>query len=166
MQAPNGLDVEMMIVTEPVQADDPKPRQRWLGILARAEAPDLAAQLAQAPTLPGTEPLRGPQIGLVMVRGRQGGSGGAFNLGEMTVTRCAVRSDAGWIGHAYIAGRDTEKAALVARLDAALQDPARREALLATVVEPLAAIEATRQAATAAQAAATRVEFMTLATMR
>ena len=37
------------------------------------------------------ELLRGPETGLVMVRGRIGGGGAPFNLGEATVTRATVR---------------------------------------------------------------------------
>ncbi len=58
-----------------------------------------------------------------MVRGRTGGGGAAFNLGEMTVTRCTVRTDAGFVGHAYVAGRDERQAEMAALADALLQDP-------------------------------------------
>ena len=68
--------------------------------------------------------MRGPETGLVMVRGRAGGSGSPFNLGEMTVTRCTVQLGSGTAGHAYIAGRDERQAELAAVADALLQDPA------------------------------------------
>jgi alpha-D-ribose 1-methylphosphonate 5-triphosphate synthase subunit PhnG len=70
------------------------------------------------------------------------------------------------VGHAYVAGRDAGKAELAAVLDAALQDDALRPALLSVVVEPLAAVQADRAARTARKAAATRVDFSTLAVMR
>jgi alpha-D-ribose 1-methylphosphonate 5-triphosphate synthase subunit PhnG len=101
-----------------------------------------------------------------MVRGRQGGDGAAFNLGEMTVTRCTVRLEDGTIGHAYVAGRDARLAELAATLDGALQDPARGPALLEAVVAPLAAAQEARRAQVARKAAATRVAFSTMATMR
>jgi alpha-D-ribose 1-methylphosphonate 5-triphosphate synthase subunit PhnG len=141
-------------------------RRRWMGVLARASAAEIAARLEQLPALPAHARLRGPETGLVMARGRQGGDGAPFNLGEMTVTRCTVRLADGTIGHAYVAGRDAQQAELAALLDAALQDPARQAALLAAVVEPLAAAQAARAAADAARAAATRVQFFTMATMR
>ena len=100
-----------------------------------------------------------------MVRGRTGGGGAAFNMGEMTVSRCTVRSDAGATGHAYVAGRDLRHAELAAALDAALQDPTRND-LRAAVITPLAEQQAERRSATAAKAAATRVQFFTMATMR
>jgi len=145
---------------------DTAERRRWMGILARADAASIAARLEGAPPLPATTRLRGPETGLVMARGRQGGDGAPFNLGEVTVTRCSVRSADGRVGHAYVTGRDLAQAELAARLDAALQDPARRPALLAAVIEPLAAAQAAAAEAVAAKAAATRVQFFTMQTMR
>lgn len=141
-------------------------RRRWMGILARATRAEIAALLAAAPPLPPHRRLRGPETGLVMARGRQGGDGAPFNLGEITVTRCTVRLEDGTAGHAYVAGRDARQAELAALLDAALQDPACRAGLLAAVIEPLAAAQAARAARDAARAAATRVQFFTMATMR
>ena len=140
-------------------------RQGWMAILARASAEDLSARLAALGPLPEPETLRAPETGLVMVRGRAGGDGDAFNLGEMTVTRCAVRLGA-HIGHAYIAGRDHTKARLAALLDAALQDQALQPALMQGIIEPLAAAQQAARAAEARKAAATRVDFFTMATMR
>jgi alpha-D-ribose 1-methylphosphonate 5-triphosphate synthase subunit PhnG len=141
-------------------------RRRWIGILARADAAAITARLEHAPPLPPATRLRGPETGLVMARGRQGGDGAPFNLGEVTVTRCSVSLADGRIGHAYVAGRDLRQAELAAVLDAALQDPAARPALLETVIEPLAAAQAAEAAAVAAKAAATRVQFFTMQTMR
>ncbi len=137
-----------------------------MGVLARATAGQIAARLEHAPALPPHRRLRGPEAGLVMVRGRQGGDGGPFNLGEMTVTRCSVRLEEGGLGHAYVAGRDLRQAELAALLDAALQLPALRGALMAAVVEPLAAMQAAAAATLARKAAATKVEFFTMANMR
>jgi len=141
-------------------------RQGWMAVLARASAAQILAQLAEIPALPRHQRLRGPETGLVMVRGRTGGTGAPFNLGEMTVTRCTVQLDGGAIGHAYVAGRCDRQAELAAMLDAALQDPARREAIEAAVIAPLAASQAEERRVTAAKAAATQVKFFTMATMR
>ena len=141
-------------------------RKRWMGVLARAGAVEIAARLGSAPPLPAHARLRGPETGLVMVRGRAGGDGAPFNLGEMTVTRCAVRMEDGTVGHAYRAGRDARAAELSAALDAALQDPARRDALLVAVVDPLAAAQEAARETVARKAAATRVQFFTMANMR
>lgn len=141
-------------------------RQRWMGVLARAGAEAIAARLAATLPLPGHDLLRAPETGLVMVRGRAGGDGAPFNLGEMTVTRCAVRTQDGRMGLGYVAGRDARHAELAAAVDAALQDPARHDTLMAAVIEPLAAAQAEDAARDARRAAATRVEFFTMQAMR
>jgi alpha-D-ribose 1-methylphosphonate 5-triphosphate synthase subunit PhnG len=144
---------------------DTEDRRRWMAVLARATADEIADLLAALPPLPPHERLRAPETGLVMVRGRAGGDGAAFNLGEMTVTRCAVRlGDV--VGHAYVAGRDKRQAELAALLDAALQDPARRPALMAKVIAPLAARQQAKHEAEARKAAATRVDFFAMQTTR
>ncbi len=106
--------------------------------------------------------LRQPETGLVMARGRAGGTGQRFNLGEITVTRCAVQSAEGHVGYGYVAGRDKRRAELVASFDALLQAPVRRQELLQRVVEPLARTQAEAKTAQARKAAATRVEFFTM----
>lgn len=141
-------------------------RQRWMAVLARAGAGEISACLDKCPPLPSYRRLRGPEAGLVMVRGRQGGGGSAFNLGEMTVTRCTIRTECGWTGHAYVAGRDQQQAELAAVLDALLQDPARTETLIRNVIDRLANAQRERREQTARKAAATKVQFFTLATMR
>jgi len=137
-----------------------------MGVLARASAAAITDQLQAVPELPAHIRLRGPETGLVMVRGRQGGDGAPFNLGEMTVTRCTVRLAGGQVGHAYVAGRDARQAELAAVLDAALQDPAWQGVLMTQVIAPLAKDQARRATQQARKAAATRVDFFTLATMR
>jgi alpha-D-ribose 1-methylphosphonate 5-triphosphate synthase subunit PhnG len=141
-------------------------RKAWFAVLARATGDELREVLAAAPALPGFTRLRGPETGMAMVRGRAGGAGAAFNLGEMTVTRCSIRDDAGRVGHAYAAGRDGGQAELFARLDAVLQDPELFPVYHAAVVAPLQAAQAARRLVTAQKAAATDVKFFTLATMR
>jgi alpha-D-ribose 1-methylphosphonate 5-triphosphate synthase subunit PhnG len=141
-------------------------RQRWMSVLARASADAIAAQLEAAPALPPSTVLRGPESGLVMMRGRAGGGGSPFNLGEMSVTRCTVRNAAGFVGHAYVQGRDQRQARLAAELDAALQDPTHHAALEQAVIAPLAAAQQAARDEAAAKAAATRVQFFTMATMR
>ena len=138
-------------------------RRRWMAVLARADADELGERLG---TLPPYRVLRGPEAGLVMVRGRTGGGGAPFNLGEMTTTRCTVRTEAGFVGHAYVAGRNERLAELAALADALLQDPARQTALLDDVIEPLAAAQQARRDAVAAKAAATRVQFFAMRNMR
>ncbi len=135
-----------------------------MAVLARADA--AALQAASEGLLPEYSLLRGPEAGLVMLRGRAGGTGAAFNLGEASVARCTVRSADGHLGHAYCLGRDLRQAELAAAIDAAMQDPARRAQLQDKVVGPLTTAQAAERAQTARRAAATQVQFFTMATMR
>lgn len=137
-------------------------RARWMSALAQAEPSAVAAAWAALATRPAYRVLRGPETGLVMVRGRAGGTGAPFNLGEMTVTRCSVELADGPVGHAYVAGRDTRHAETAAVLDALLQDEAAGPALEAMVIVPLLAAREARQQAVRARAAGTRVEFFTM----
>jgi alpha-D-ribose 1-methylphosphonate 5-triphosphate synthase subunit PhnG len=150
----------------PADQSAPTERQHWMAVLARAEATEMAAMLDACHPIPAWRLLRGPESGLVMVRGRAGGGGAPFNLGEMTVTRCTVRTEEGQVGHAYVAGRDTEKAKLAALLDALLQQPDRASVLRDRVIAPLEQKQRARRTKTARKAAATRVQFFTLASMR
>lgn len=135
-----------------------------MSVLARATGDELAA--AAEGRLPPFIRLRGPEIGAIMLQGRAGGTGGAFNIGEATVARCTVRTGNGRIGHAYCLGRDLRQAELAAALDAALQDPSHYRELEDAVIGPLAAAQAARRDTLARRAAATQVQFFTLATMR
>lgn len=141
-------------------------RQRWMGILAHASHHGIIDLLGHCPALPGHLAVRPAETGLVMVRGRTGGGGQPFNLGEMPVTRCTVRLDSGEVGHAYVAGRDRAHAELAAVLDAALQHPEHGPALDRAVIAPLAAAQDAARRQRADRAAATQVEFSTLAAMR
>ncbi|MNO66251.1 Alpha-D-ribose 1-methylphosphonate 5-triphosphate synthase subunit PhnG [compost metagenome] len=106
--------------------------------------------------------LRGPEIGLAMLRGRVGGRGNAFNLGEMTVVRASVVLDDGTLGHGWVAGRDRRHAELIALLDACAQKPEWAARIDHELLQPLEAELAARHAETSRKAAATRVDFFTL----
>ena len=147
--------------------DHPDPgRRRWMSILARADADRIAALLADCGGVPAHTILRGPEGGLVMVRGRAGGSGSPFNLGEMTVTRCTVRTETGLVGHAYVAGRERRRAELAALVDALMQDRGRSADVEARVIAPLAAAQADLRAGRAAKAGSTQARFFAMQTMR
>ena len=132
-----------------------------MGLLARAPAGRAAVLLDALGPRPAFGWLRRPEIGAVMVRGRAGATGAPFNLGEMTVTRCALRLASGAVGHGWVQGRDRPGAEAAALLDALL-GTAEGSRLRAAVLDPLAAEEAHRRAARAGRAAATRVDFFTL----
>lgn len=143
--------------TDPVN----RTRADRLGLLARAPAGRLSELWQGLRLAPPHTRLRAPEIGAVMVRGRAGGSGAAFNLGEMTVTRASVQLACGTVGHAWVQGRSRPHAETAALIDALLQtDMAAR--IETEILGPLAAEEATRRATRARKAAATRVDFATL----
>lgn len=136
-------------------------RQRLMATCAAATRADVLAAVEQVGRETSAEDLRRPETGLVMVRGRIGGDGRAFNLGEATVTRAAVRIASGETGFAYQLGRDTTKARAAATLDALWQSPRHRaavEAALAPLCRRLVEERTTRDRRTAA----TRVNFFTM----
>jgi alpha-D-ribose 1-methylphosphonate 5-triphosphate synthase subunit PhnG len=140
-------------------------RKRWLSILAKASPAEVAAAWDRLGAPPAYRMLRAPEIGMVMVRGRMGGTGDGFNVGEMTVTRAAVRLDAGPTGVGYVAGRDRRHAEIAAVVDAMMQSPELRPAA-EDLVAPLAAAQASRREAAARKAAATKVDFFTMVRTR
>jgi alpha-D-ribose 1-methylphosphonate 5-triphosphate synthase subunit PhnG len=136
-------------------------RKAAMAVLAHSEPAEISARL-DAIELPAHENLREPENGLVMVRGRIGGDGAAFNLGEATVSRAAVRLSTGEIGFGYTLGRDGAKARLIALCDALVQSDQFADLVETNVIAPLRlAISATRDRKSA-EAAATRVDFYTL----
>ena len=141
-------------------------RPSWMATLARASVDEIEALLDAAAPLPPHRVIRGPEIGLTMLRGRAGGDGAAFNLGEATVTRCSVSLGDGTLGHCWRLGRDRRAAELAALLDAALQQPELKAPLMTAVIHPLWQRQAEAASLTARRAAATEVRFATLATMR
>ncbi|MCJ2085452.1 phosphonate C-P lyase system protein PhnG [Methylobacterium sp. E-005] len=136
-------------------------RQAVMALCADASRSELEAALARLDA-PLSEDLRPPETGLVMATGRIGGDGRPFNLGEVSVTRAAIRLADGPTGFAYHLGRDRTKARLAAILDALWQDPAQRDRVEAALAEAATRAEAERRQA-ARRTAATRVEFLTVA---
>jgi len=133
-----------------------------MSALAQAEPGWLEGARERLDPAPLYRLLRAPETGLVMVKGRAGGAGVPFNLGEMTVTRCSVELNDGRVGHAYVAGRDGRHAENAAVFDALLQDEARRPSLESRVIEPLLAAREARHRDARARAEATRVDFFTM----
>ncbi|MEM9477625.1 MAG: phosphonate C-P lyase system protein PhnG [Pseudomonadota bacterium] len=136
-------------------------RRDWLGLMARAPEGRVAALLNETGLTQAFDWLRKPEIGTVMVRGRMGGTGGAFNLSEMTVTRAALKLACGTVGHGHVAGRRKDDAQAVAMADALLQTQAAA-AIETAVIAPLKSEESARRTARAAKAAATKVDFFTM----
>jgi alpha-D-ribose 1-methylphosphonate 5-triphosphate synthase subunit PhnG len=135
-------------------------RRRAMAVLADTSTDDIAARMS-ALDVPACEELRTPENGLVMLRGRIGGDGAPFNLGEATVTRAALRLKSGEVGFAYVLGRDRRKARLIAICDAMVQSKDRARVFEA-VVAPLEQAMIARRQRTDAETAATKVNFFTL----
>lgn len=138
-------------------------RQRWLSVLAKSPENRLEALWHELGASPSYTLLRRPEIGLVMVQGRISGSGAPFAAGEMTVTRAAIRLDSGEIGVGYVGGRHQRKAELVAMIDALGQRPEWQEPIERRIVAPLEQEAEGRHRLRAAKAAATKVDFFTVA---
>ncbi|MEL6594292.1 MAG: phosphonate C-P lyase system protein PhnG [Pseudomonadota bacterium] len=142
--------------------DENAERKAWMGLLAKAPEGRVAALLDAAITRPEFTWLRAPEIGSAMVRGRAGGTGAPFNIGEVTVTRCALTLVSGDVGHAYIQGRRKSDAEAAALVDALMQGR-NAAAVRKAVLVPLEAEQSAAKTARAEKAAATKVEFFTMA---
>jgi alpha-D-ribose 1-methylphosphonate 5-triphosphate synthase subunit PhnG len=132
-----------------------------MSVLAHSDAAEIAGYL-DAITVPDHEDLRTPENGLVMLRGRTGGDGAPFNLGEATVSRAAVRLATGEVGFGYTLGRDTAKARMIALCDALIQTIDHAAAVETQVLAPLRARMIAERDRKAAETAATRVDFYTM----
>lgn len=138
-------------------------RRRAMSALACMPSALMAERYAAiAGSLPPAVPVRGPEVGLVMLRGRAGGGGAAFNLGEASVVRATVRLGSGEVGHAVILGRDADHACRAAHLDALWQRPEWRRAIEEDFIAPSLQSEAAETARRAEETEATRVDFFTL----
>ncbi|MRG57043.1 phosphonate C-P lyase system protein PhnG [Phyllobacterium sp. SYP-B3895] len=137
-------------------------RKAAMALLAQATADEMTRFWSVWTDKPAVETLRGPETGLVMVRGRIGGSGAPFNLGEATVTRATVRLGSGAVGHAYALGRQGEKVRLAAVFDALWQDDAKRDVVETTVLAPIAQRLDEELRTKRAETAATKVDFFTM----
>ena len=153
--------------TSSVSGDDPESpasaRSAWMSELARSQPADLAQALASLGSLPTHTWLRRPETGLVMVRARAGGEGAKFNLGEMSVTRCAVQLATGTVGLSYIPGADADHARDAAVADALLQCTDWHASVMQRVINMLKSKRELQVQRDLQDAAATRVQFYTMA---
>jgi alpha-D-ribose 1-methylphosphonate 5-triphosphate synthase subunit PhnG len=141
-------------------------RPRWSAVLALASLDELERAWAALAEKPEYRLLRPTATGLALVRGRIGGTGRPFNLGEMTMTRAAVQVSLSTgnavIGFGHIAGRQGRRAELVAVFDAMLQMAHRHDTIERDVVTPLAARQRAARATALAKVAATKVDVFTV----
>jgi alpha-D-ribose 1-methylphosphonate 5-triphosphate synthase subunit PhnG len=136
-------------------------RKAAMAVLAHSDAKEIAGHLEEL-ELPAYESLREGENGLVMMRGRVGGDGAPFNLGEATVSRAAVRLASGEMGFGYTLGRDREKARMIALCDALVQASGFADRIEAKVIAPLRVAMLARRTRKAAESAATKVDFYTM----
>ncbi|MFT6169395.1 MAG: alpha-D-ribose 1-methylphosphonate 5-triphosphate synthase subunit PhnG [Celeribacter sp.] len=136
-------------------------RKGWLGLLAKAPASDVDRLWATLNMDISHTVLRAPEIGGVMVRGRAGAVGDAFNVGEMTITRASIKLVDGTVGHGYVQGRDKDHALQAALIDALMQTDVQ-ERVEQIILDPLRVAMSDKKSTRAAKAAATKVDFFTM----
>jgi alpha-D-ribose 1-methylphosphonate 5-triphosphate synthase subunit PhnG len=168
-----NLSIQLEGITKMFHAFDnvepapPMARADWMALLARAPLDLLESAVASHwPARPNW--LRAPETGLMMVQGRAGSTGERFNLGEVTVSRCALRlklarADAAVVGVAYALGRSHRQVGLAAVADALLQDPANQDLLEQTLLTPVRLHLAQQRSQREQAAQSTKVEFFTVA---
>ncbi|MCA0058646.1 MULTISPECIES: phosphonate C-P lyase system protein PhnG [unclassified Mesorhizobium] len=144
------------------EARDQAERKAAMATLAQSSGDDIVRLWNESGLPAEAELLRGPETGLVTMRGRIGGGGAPFNVGEATVTRATVRLPSGQVGHCYALGRDKQKAKLAAIADALWQDPAHRQTVETGLLGPLRAALTTAREKRRAETAATKVDFFTM----
>ena len=137
-------------------------RRARMGALACASPRDLAERWTALGLNPDVSPLRGPEAGLIMLRGRIGGGGAPFNVGEATVTRASVKLADGTVGHAFVLGRDSAHCRIAAIVDALCADPALERRIETELIAPLKAAADAEDARLGVETAATRVDFFTM----
>jgi alpha-D-ribose 1-methylphosphonate 5-triphosphate synthase subunit PhnG len=149
-----------MPIERPVDGSEQK-RRRTMELLAKADDATLIAAWESLENKPEVARVRGPETGLVMLRGRIGGGGSPFNLGEATVTRATVRLGSGEIGHGQTLGLSRRKAELSAIFDA-LAQRAEYQAHVDRLLDGIEADISGRDAERERQTAATKVDFFTM----
>jgi alpha-D-ribose 1-methylphosphonate 5-triphosphate synthase subunit PhnG len=135
-------------------------RQHWMSVLARADLDALESYWKNLPHRPSYRCLRKPEIGMAMVRGRAGGTGAPFNLGEVTLTRCVVELETGIQGFGYVTGRSRRHAELAALFDGLMQEDGDHHG--SGLIQPLHERWLARREQVSRKAAATKVNFMTM----
>jgi alpha-D-ribose 1-methylphosphonate 5-triphosphate synthase subunit PhnG len=133
-----------------------------MAVLAKASPEELEKAWGELGNRAPYRYLRHPEVGLIMVCGRAGGTGTPFNLGEMTITRCTVQLETGVAGCGYVIGRSPRHAELAALFDALLQNTSWQEVILRRLILPLQDAAEKKKAQERGKTATTRVEFFTM----
>ena len=141
---------------------DTSVRQRWMHVLAHSQPAALHSRMNALNLAPDYDTIRAPEIGLVQIQARMGGTGERFFAGDATLTRAAIRLNSGTLGYSYVLGRDKAHAERCAVIDALLQEQPYFQTLMETLIAPLEADRAARIAARQAEVNTSRVDFFTL----
>ncbi len=149
-------------MSEPADPDLIEARRRAMGLFARATEAELREPLQQHWPDHGARDLKPVEAGLVMLRGRTGGDGAAFNLGEASVTRAVVELPTGERGFGHVLGRHPARARLAAVADALWQSEAARTLVQAAILSPIATRLSAEKGRHQTETAATRVDFFTM----
>ncbi|MCF8607219.1 phosphonate C-P lyase system protein PhnG [Gordonia sp. HY442] len=160
----------MSVTTDPttVGSEVKAERQEWMRVLASADSVAVEDAWEQWQPKPHTQNIRGPEVGLVMIRARTDSAGPRFNLGEATVTRATVRlhgepMSEDTVGTAYVLGTDLAHSQAAAQFDALLADPVHHDRVIAEVIEPLQEAQTERDQVRRARERSTQVDFFTVA---
>lgn len=137
-------------------------RQKLLSTLARSELKDIQQHWQDSIENYQFEKIRPVETGMVMAVARAGAGGEPFNLGEVTVSRCALRLPSGETGVGYVCGRNTRHAEHIALLDALAQTRQQRDLIFSRVIQPLQRILQQKKMQQQAQTDKTKVEFFTM----
>ncbi len=137
-------------------------RQDLHATLTRSSLGDIQRCWQKTPQDYDYQILRAPETGMVMAVARTENSGEPFNLGEVTVTRCALRLSGGETGIGYVTGRNEQHALHIALLDALAQIKGQSEQVFSQVIEPLKQRINDNHKKQQQETAATRVDFLTM----
>lgn len=137
-------------------------RQRWMALLGGASIKDLETEKQRLGPDIDWDYIIKPEVGLLMVQSGADGSHPAFNLGEMSVTKCVLEVKGQNLGYAMILGSDLVHAELAALFDGLLQHPDYRNDLKSNLINMLAEKQLQKDRSLEKDVADTTVEFFTL----
>lgn len=141
---------------------NPEQRREWMAVLSHSQPQELLERWNSLNISADYTLIRAPEIGLVQVQARMGGTGQRFFTGDATLTRSVVKLASGTYGYSYLLGRDKQHAECCAVIDALMQETAHFQTLQETLIAPLAANREQRLAARRAEVNSSRVDFFTL----
>ncbi|MFC0178603.1 phosphonate C-P lyase system protein PhnG [Thorsellia kenyensis] len=137
-------------------------RQILMGLLAKSPFEVIDNLWTTLNLTPNYELFRAPEIGLVQLQGKMGGTGNRFYVGDATITRAVVLIENKYYGYSYIMGRDKKKAQLCALIDGLMQINEYQITIEEKLLLPLLKLLETQKNEKNKATEATRVDFFTL----